>query len=149
MQVKLFTIPALEDSAELEEMNKFLRSKRVLALESHFVLLNAEPCWSFCARYLEYHTGQKNESKRTDYKEVLDPETFARFSAYRELRKQIATEDGVPAYVVFTNDELAKIAELTPPVLKAITAINGVGETRALKYGPRFIEAYEKKGTPD
>jgi hypothetical protein len=39
MQVKLFTIPALGDSAELEEMNKFLRSKRVLALESHFVLL--------------------------------------------------------------------------------------------------------------
>jgi superfamily II DNA helicase RecQ len=40
---------------------------------------------------------------------VLDDATFKRFSALREIRKRVGQEDGVPAYAVFTDAELAEI----------------------------------------
>lgn len=37
MQIKLFTMPAFGGEAAEEELNRFLRSHRVLQLERHFV----------------------------------------------------------------------------------------------------------------
>lgn len=51
---------------------------------------------------------------RIDYKETLPPAEFARFSKLRELRKQIAEAEGLLVYAVFTNEQLAAIAQKVP-----------------------------------
>ena len=40
---------------------------------------------------------------------VLTPEEFAFFSKLRELRKELAAKDGVPPFVVFTDEQLSSI----------------------------------------
>jgi hypothetical protein len=42
-----------------------------------------------------------------DYKEVLNEADFAVFSRLRDLRKVIAEKEAVPAYAIFTNEQLA------------------------------------------
>ena len=58
-------------------------------------------------------TPDKGVSKtgRIDYKEVLDEKTFALFSKLREKRKVLAEKDAVPVYSVFTNEQLAQMAQ--------------------------------------
>ena len=97
------------------EMNKFLAANRVLEIEQRFYQNEKGAFWCFCVRYLYSNTGgfqQQLPKQKVDYKELLNENEFAVFSKLRECRKIIAANDAVPAYAVFTDEELAGIARL-------------------------------------
>ncbi|QWC84419.1 ATP-dependent DNA helicase UvrD2 [Nocardioidaceae bacterium] len=58
----------------------------------------------------------------------------ALFERLREWRKERASADSVPAYVVFTDATLQAIAERTPADEQALLAVNGVGRAKIEKY---------------
>ena len=65
----------------------------------------------------------------------------------REIRKQIGLEEDIPAYAVFTNEELAGIAKIEVLTLESLRNVPGIGEKKAEKFGPRFIESLsDEKG---
>ncbi|MBK8193472.1 MAG: HRDC domain-containing protein [Lewinellaceae bacterium] len=76
--------------------------------------------------------------KRVDYRQVLDEATFKRFAALRDIRKRVAEAESVPAYVVFTDGELAAIAKLEVITPAGLSAVEGVGEKKIEKYGHYF-----------
>lgn len=41
--------------------------------------------------------------KKVDYKKVLDEATFEKFSKLREIRKKVAAEEGISAFIIFTD----------------------------------------------
>ena len=53
MQIKIFNIPIPGGEVMTEEMNSFLRSRRVLQTESHIVNNGQGSFWSFCIKYLD------------------------------------------------------------------------------------------------
>ncbi|MBQ1195784.1 MAG: DNA helicase RecQ [Clostridia bacterium] len=59
----------------------------------------------------------------------------------RKLRMEIANEQGVPAYIVFTNATLADMAAKKPLDMGEFLCVSGVGEQKARAYGARFIKA--------
>jgi ATP-dependent DNA helicase RecQ len=59
----------------------------------------------------------------------------------RKLRMEIANEQGVPAYIVFTNATLADMAAKKPLDMQEFLCVSGVGEQKARAYGARFIRA--------
>lgn len=59
----------------------------------------------------------------------------------RKLRMEIANEQGVPAYIVFTNATLADMAAKKPLDMQEFLCVSGVGEQKARAYGARFIKA--------
>lgn len=59
----------------------------------------------------------------------------------RKLRMEIANEQGVPAYIVFTNATLADMAAKKPLDMGEFLCVLGVGEQKARAYGARFIKA--------
>ena len=133
MQFKLFVVAVTDAGEALNELNGFLRSHRVLE-ESHELIAGKNgSAWHFCVKYLEVikSTGYR-QTKRTipkiDYKEVLNDKTFAIFSKLREYRKEIAREDAIPAFAVFTDKELAEIAKLPDINESGMKTINGIGE---------------------
>ncbi|GHU77039.1 hypothetical protein FACS189414_3790 [Bacteroidia bacterium] len=133
MQFKLFTVPTSDDGSYLDEVNKFLRSHKVLEVEQQLVNVKNGSQWHFCIKYIEnaqVETKPLNASK-VDYKEVLDEKTFAIFSLLRETRKKIAGEDSLPVYAVFTNEELAGIATLNEITTESIKKVNGIGDKKA------------------
>ena len=58
----------------------------------------------------------------------------------RTLRTQLATERGVPAYVVFGDRTLRELAVIRPTGLRRLADIHGVGEKKLADPGPRFLE---------
>ena len=144
MQYKIFSIPLYGDKAQEDELNLFLRSHRIAAVDKHFSE-NAS-AWCFCVTYIESTTpsgfSPQTRKEKVDYKEILDEPTFARFSRLREARKQIAADEAIPAYSVFTNEELAAIAAKEELTVGSIVGIQGIGDKRTEKYGHRLIELY-------
>lgn len=58
----------------------------------------------------------------------------------REARRRIASEQSVPAYVIFHDATLMEMAEKRPANLTAMAAISGVGAMKLEKYGQSFLE---------
>lgn len=112
MQVKLFTIPINEIESYNEELNKFLRSHKIIEVDKHLVQNGVSYNWCFYISYIGITQNTKfSTKKKIDYMQVLDTATFAIFSKLREIRKQIAVKHAVSAYIVFTDAELAEIAK--------------------------------------
>ena len=126
-----------------EEMNAFLRTRRILQTESHLVSSEQGTFWCFCIKYLDEKAPVSGRKKK-DYKKELDEMSFQRFARMREIRKKLAKEEGIPAYLIFSDEELAglaKIEELTPAAMRTV---KGIGEKKVEKFGPHFIQTNEK-----
>jgi len=61
------------------------------------------------------------------------------FSALRALRKSIADERGIPAYLVFSDRSLQDMAARHPRTLGDFLAIHGVGQKKLEQYGDHFL----------
>ena len=157
MQIKIFSIPIGGDESAIEEMNLFLRANKIVDIRKELATVGCNSCWTFCITYILNNNPQaikNNGENKIDYKKVLPPDIFERFSALRKLRKQIADNDAVPAYAVFTDAELAEIAKLDKLTLTALQNIPGIGKKKVEKYGNMFVNAElqsnnETSGTPD
>jgi ATP-dependent DNA helicase RecQ len=57
------------------------------------------------------------------------------FDRLRGLRAELARQAGVPAYVIFHDASLLKLAELQPATELELLTVSGVGEQKAKKYG--------------
>ena len=105
---------------------------------------NGSAFWSFCVKYLDDVIGgspnERGEKVKIDYRDVLDEATFKRFSKLREIRKQLAQDDGVPAYAVFTDEELSNIAKLPELTLSKMKTIKGIGDKKVEKYGQLIVK---------
>ena len=149
MQIKLFTIPASDTGEQIQQFNAFLANHKVLEVEQKFFQNEKGAYWCFCVRYLEGLQPQKQSQtgfkQKIDYKEVLNEQEFAVFSLLRQGRKQIAAEDAVPAYAVFTDEELAAMAKLSELVASKLIGIKGIGDKKAAKYGEKLIEFFHSK----
>jgi ATP-dependent DNA helicase RecQ len=63
------------------------------------------------------------------------------FRALRDLRKELADERDVPAYVVFSDAVLRAMARELPRTPVQLRAISGVGEKKLADFGARFLDA--------
>ncbi len=61
------------------------------------------------------------------------------FESLRKLRKQIADEQNVPPYIIFSDKSLMEMAAMLPENHVDFLKIHGVGEHKLKKYGPAFI----------
>ncbi|WP_087066694.1 DNA helicase RecQ [Intestinibacillus massiliensis] len=63
----------------------------------------------------------------------------ALMDALKQLRKQIATRGGRPAYTVFTDASLADMCRKLPENREEFLSVSGVGQSKADKYGEAFL----------
>ena len=148
-QVAVFYIPLAGGEAQ-EEMNAFLRGHRVLRMEMAFTGNG----WAFCVEWLDGSGAVPSswKARKVDYREILEPEVFARFAKLRERRKAIAKEDGVPPYMVMTDAQMAEAAKPEKLTAVELKKIEGFGEARFEKYGGRLLDitgSQENEETPD
>jgi superfamily II DNA helicase RecQ len=140
MQIKTYSIPIIGGENMNEEMNVFLRSKRILQVENQVIQNDNTAFWVFCIKYIDENVSYERDKVKTDYRKTLDEKVFPIFSKLREIRKEISTEEGVPAYAVFTDEELSNIAKLDEITTNKMLTIKGIGEKKVEKYGVKFVE---------
>jgi ATP-dependent DNA helicase RecQ len=66
--------------------------------------------------------------------------------ALRLWRRQRATADGVPAYVVAHDTTLAEIAGERPRSLPALRRVRGMGPMKLERYGKEILSVIEAAG---
>lgn len=142
MQIKIISVPVVGGEAINEELNAFLRGNKILQVDQQLADRPGGACWTFCIRYVEKRAWQSDKPKeRKDYKKALSKEAFDRFARYRAIRKEVAERDGVPAFAVFTDKELAGLAELEELTPAGMKTVKGIGDKKVEKYAERFIKA--------
>jgi len=72
--------------------------------------------------------------------EAMSENDRALFDELRELRRQIATEHGVPPYVIFHDSTLMQMAVERPVSADEMLALSGVGKKKLEKHGEAFLE---------
>lgn len=63
----------------------------------------------------------------------------ALFSRLRALRFTLAKEQGVPAFVIFTDATLNDMCAQLPRTLQELRQVSGIGEAKAQRYGQAFL----------
>ena len=67
------------------------------------------------------------------------PDDTALFSELRGLRAQLAREQQVPPYLIFTNATLQALCQKRPQTSKELLEVPGVGAKKAERYGEAFL----------
>jgi ATP-dependent DNA helicase RecQ len=73
-----------------------------------------------------------------------DPALFERL---RALRRRLADAEGVPAYIVFSDAVLARMAAERPTDEAGLGRISGVGPVKLARYGAAFLEELSREGS--
>lgn len=109
MKLHFVTVPIHNSSAAEGELNQFLSSHRVIAVDRQLVSDGARSAWAICVTYVPGDAGtpvEASKKPRLDYRELLPAADFQVFARLRDLRKRLAEREGVPPYALFTNDHL-------------------------------------------
>ncbi len=145
LQYKFFMINAIEPLESEDELNRFLRSVRVVNVQREFVAHGDSQFWYLSVEYLSNQSGNIRDNIRSDrkskidYKGILSDDDFAVFVKLRDWRKKVAEEEAIPVYTIFTNDQLAQISQKRVMEKASLQQISGVGDARVKKYGDDVI----------
>jgi superfamily II DNA helicase RecQ len=148
----MIPIQTAEESAQA--LNQFVAANRVLAVDRQFIADGANSAWAICVSFddagseatLRPAVGKRG---KVDFRDVLSAEEFAVFARLRALRKERADAEGVPAYALFTNEQLAGMVQRRTLSITALHEIPGVGEARVAKYGQAFLQILQDAALPE
>lgn len=79
-------------------------------------------------------------AKTAKGKAALSPEAAELFESLRELRLEIAREEKMPPYIIFSDKTLLDMVDKIPTTRSEMLGVSGVGENKYSKYGERFIQ---------
>lgn len=107
------------------------------------------------ARLVVIRREETNETKRGRKRKAPVPaqelplglpntENEALFEALRKLRKRLADEEALPAYIVLSDKVLHLLSTSRPTNLEEFGNISGIGEYKKKKYGKEFINLIRK-----
>ena len=66
------------------------------------------------------------------------------FEKLRALRMEIAREEKVPPYIVFSDKTLTYMSIIRPKTREEMLTVSGVGEYKFKKYGERFLACLQQ-----
>lgn len=78
------------------------------------------------------------KSKEKTVEETVDTPLF---NILKQIRYEIASKKGVPAFLIFSDASLTDMCRKLPETPEEFLTVNGVGDNKLKQYGDRFISA--------
>ena len=150
MQIKFFTIPGTGCHLTEEDLNKFLRSHRILHVDKTFNP-GSGGYWTLCIEYMDIESladVPSYKKKDKDLTEELNDEEKQRFEKYRQIRLGLSRERNIKAFEIFSNNELALLSKL-PAIDYSITEVEGVKPEHIKEYLPYFFTNNQEKNAAE
>ena len=82
--------------------------------------------------------------KKAKSVETLTSSGYKLFERLKKLRLEIAREESMPPYIIFSDKTLIDMAAKMPVSKPEMLDVSGVGENKFAKYGERFLEVIEE-----
>ncbi|MCS1351537.1 DNA helicase RecQ [Mechercharimyces sp. CAU 1602] len=137
-QLPTYGVMKDQGAKEVEDLIKFLIAERYLGLTDDqypVVFLREQAVQTLLGNEKVYH-----KTTRVMSKIVSDN---ALFQELRQVRKQLAQDEGVPPYVIFNDASLREMSIRLPQTEEEMLLIKGVGTEKWKRYGLLFIEAIQ------
>lgn len=113
-----------------------------LISNGYLLTINGEyPVLKVTERGIQVLKGKESVYRKEPKKvqQLSDEETDTLFEVLRELRTDLASEAGVPPYVVFSDSTLKEMSRIRPSSRLEMLQIKGVGQSKLDKYGEAFL----------
>ena len=138
---RLMLVRFNRDSGEFEdqEFNRFCREHNVVRIEKEFINSDGNIYYSFFIEYQE----RREKQGRPDLESLNEVER-AQYEKLREWRNDIASSEGVPAYILMYNSQLFDIVKKQPRALGDFTAIRHERQGRKVRRGDNPTAAGSK-----
>ena len=97
--------------------------------------------------YEEKEPDKKKKTQKAVRKRSTDALTSAGYDLFeilRKLRLEIAKEESMPPYIIFSDKTLIDMCVKKPSDEEEMLNVSGVGENKLKKYGQRFLEQIQK-----
>lgn len=78
---------------------------------------------------------------KTKEKTVEETVNISLFDTLKQIRYEIASKKGVPAFLIFSDASLMDMCRKLPVTPEEFLSVNGVGDNKLKQYGDRFISA--------
>ena len=136
-------LPIQGDQQTEEELNRFLRSHRILQVERHFCSENGG-YWALMVEYVDgdptAEAPPTQRRERKDFSEGLTDEEKQRYENYKVVRRELAQQHNIPAYLVFTNEELSILSRLSQLNDETVRGVKGIAPQRLKDYVRFFYD---------
>src|SRR5699024_10658383 len=80
-------------------------------------------------------------SRRRTVSKNVNPDLYEQL---RQVRAQLAKEEGMPTYIIFSNKSLEDMASRMPNTYEEFLDVEGVGSVKAEKYAGYFLPAIQE-----
>lgn len=90
-------------------------------------------------------TGSKGKRKKAGAASALREQDLKLFEELRAVRKDIAAEEKVPPYIIFSDKTLVLMCLVRPKNAADMLKISGVGEYKVQKYAEKFLTAIRQQ----
>lgn len=161
MRVQLLTLrfaPAL-GAFDDRPLTEALRGKHVLEVREHFFCVHEIPHLACLIAYDDAApappapatTGGRAPTRgrgRGDPFTEVSEEERALCQRLRQWRAERARKDGLPPYLVLTNQEIVAVVRARPTSLAALEALEGLGPGRVKRYGGAILSHLEACAAP-
>ncbi|MGX5440668.1 DNA helicase RecQ [Bacillus thuringiensis] len=123
---------------EVSEFIEFLISDELIAVEH-----GAYPTLKVTEKGKEVLLGKENvlRKERVETRQIVQDHPL--FEVLREVRKEIAQGEGVPPFVIFSDQTLKDMCVKMPQSDSELLTVKGIGEHKLVKYGSHFLQAVQ------
>ncbi|MDV2916853.1 DNA helicase RecQ [Enterococcus lactis] len=135
---RLSTYGLMKNQSQKETMQLI----EYLISNGYLLTVNGEyPILKVTERGIQVLKGQEAVYRKEPKKvqQLSDEETDTLFEVLRELRTDLASEAGVPPYVVSSDSTLKEMSRIRPSSRLEMLQIKGVGQSKLDKYGEAFL----------
>ncbi|MCC5842598.1 MAG: HRDC domain-containing protein [Opitutales bacterium] len=143
MAYQIFRVSAHGMGEETAALNRFLAGGKIASVRKEFVADGTNSFWSFCVETVDGvndRVAERSKTAKVDYREVLSDADFEIFSQLRILRKSLAEKESIPAYQIFTNEQLALMVTTKVNTRAGLEKVPGVGSAKLEKYADLFLD---------
>jgi superfamily II DNA helicase RecQ len=145
MLAKIFTLRfnELTDCFDDTPLRDFMKDKEILSIREHFFMRHEIPYLTIVVAY-NPRSGTppetaKKKQRDESWRELIHPEDMPLFNALRDWRNETSRRQGVPPYVICTNQQLAEIVSRKPANKNQLGQIEGIGKAKIAGYGDDII----------
>ncbi|QBJ68494.1 DNA helicase RecQ [Bacillus anthracis] len=123
---------------EVSEFIEFLISVELIAVEH-----GTYPTLKVTEKGKEVLLGKENvlRKERVETRQIVQDHPL--FEVLREVRKEIAQGEGVPPFVIFSDQTLKDMCAKMPQSDSELLTVKGIGEHKLVKYGSHFLQAVQ------
>ncbi|HDR4724347.1 DNA helicase RecQ [Bacillus cereus group sp. Sample62] len=123
---------------EVSEFIEFLISDELIAVEH-----GTYPTLKVTEKGKDVLLGKENvlRKERVETRQIVQDHPL--FEVLREVRKEIAQGEGVPPFVIFSDQTLKDMCAKMPQSDSELLTVKGIGEHKLVKYGSHFLQAVQ------